>query len=137
MLFIQLREQLLGETGTVGTWAFGVRFLTHEQLGEFQDHCSNVHIPPRSRTHLQLRPSGSRDVVRGDETSARSAHASCPRGILFNLATNVHAGLDRRVRYLRSGRHRMTAPCNRDTHQNTPVIMQEEREEESEQPPDA
>jgi len=41
---VELEGQLLSATGTVDTWEFEIRFLSHEALSEFQEYCSNAHI---------------------------------------------------------------------------------------------
>lgn len=54
---LDLRGQLLSGTGTADTWQFEIRFLTHENLGEFQEHCSNAHIPLEvGRIYNPVRP---------------------------------------------------------------------------------
>ncbi|WP_114576497.1 helix-turn-helix domain-containing protein [Saliphagus sp. LR7] len=54
---IDLEGQLLSATGTPNTWEFEVRFLTHDALSEFQDYCSNAHIPLEvGRIYNPVRP---------------------------------------------------------------------------------
>lgn len=37
--------QLLSAKGAADTWEFEIRFPTHDALSEFQDYCTNAHIP--------------------------------------------------------------------------------------------
>ncbi|MFC6862250.1 helix-turn-helix domain-containing protein [Halomicroarcula sp. GCM10025817] len=39
------RAQLLRGTGMASTWEFELRFRDHEGLSEFQEYCSDAHIP--------------------------------------------------------------------------------------------
>lgn len=42
---VEMDGSLLSATGTPATWEFEIRFPTHEALSEFQDYCSNAHLP--------------------------------------------------------------------------------------------
>lgn len=54
---VDLQGQLLSATGTVKTWEFEIRFPTHEALSEFQEYCSNAHIPLEvGRIYNPVRP---------------------------------------------------------------------------------
>jgi len=54
---LNLDGQLLSATGTVDTWEFEIRFLSHESLSEFQEYCSNAHIPLEvGRIYNPVRP---------------------------------------------------------------------------------
>jgi predicted DNA binding protein len=54
---VNLEGQLLDATGTVNTWEFEIRFPTHEALSEFQEYCSNAHIPLEiGRIYNPVRP---------------------------------------------------------------------------------
>ncbi|ELY41616.1 helix-turn-helix domain-containing protein [Natronorubrum sulfidifaciens] len=54
---VDLQGQLLSATGTVRTWEFEIRFPTHETLSEFQEYCSNAHIPLEvGRIYNPVRP---------------------------------------------------------------------------------
>lgn len=41
----ELDGQILNASGTTNTWAFEIRFLAHEALGDFQECCSDADIP--------------------------------------------------------------------------------------------
>lgn len=54
---LELEGQLLSATGTSSTWEFEIRFPTHEALSEFQEYCSNGHIPLEvGRIYNPVRP---------------------------------------------------------------------------------
>ncbi|WP_254763037.1 helix-turn-helix domain-containing protein [Natrinema marinum] len=54
---IDLGGQLLGATGTLNAWEFEIRFPTHGALSDFQEYCSNAHIPLEvGRIYNPVRP---------------------------------------------------------------------------------
>ncbi|ELZ02712.1 helix-turn-helix domain-containing protein [Natrialba asiatica] len=54
---LDLKGQLLSATGTPNMWEFEIRFPTHEALSEFQEYCSNAHIPLEvGRIYNPVRP---------------------------------------------------------------------------------
>ncbi|MFP8888366.1 helix-turn-helix domain-containing protein [Natrialbaceae archaeon A-CW2] len=54
---LELQGQLLSATGTPSTWEFEIRFPTHDSLSEFQEYCSNGHIPLEvGRIYNPVRP---------------------------------------------------------------------------------
>lgn len=134
---VDLRGQLLSGTGTVETWEFEVRFLTHEKLGEFQDHCSNAHISLEvGRIYNPVRPgTGMWYGVTGPQREAlmlavQGGYYSIPRQISTQELANELGISDQAVtERLRRAIETLT--------RNTLVAMQEEHEEEFEQPQDA
>lgn len=42
---VELDGQILSGTGTPQTWEFELRFQSHDDLSEFQQYCSDAHIP--------------------------------------------------------------------------------------------
>lgn len=121
----------------VETWEFEIRFLTHEQLGEFQDHCLNAHIPLKvGRFYNPVRPgTGMWYGVTGPQREAlmcavQSGYYSIPRQTSTQeLADKLGISDQAVTERLRRAIETLT--------KNTLVAMQEERDEEYEQPPDA
>ncbi|AUX08043.1 bacterio-opsin activator HTH domain-containing protein [Halalkaliarchaeum desulfuricum] len=134
---IDLQGQLLSGTGTVDTWEFEIRFLTHERLGEFQDHCSNAHIPLEvGRIYNPVRPgTGMWYGVTGPQREAlmcavQGGYYSIPREMSTQeLADELGISDQAATERLRRAIETLT--------ENTLVAMQEERDEEFEQPLDS
>lgn len=42
---LETGAHVLNATGSTDAWEFELRFSNHEALGEFQEYCSNAHIP--------------------------------------------------------------------------------------------
>ncbi|AUX09269.1 bacterio-opsin activator HTH domain-containing protein [Halalkaliarchaeum desulfuricum] len=134
---IDLQGQLLSGTGTVDTWEFEIRFLTHERLGEFQDHCSNAHIPLEvGRIYNPVRPgTGMWYGVTGPQREAlmcavQGGYYSIPREMSTRELADEYGISDTAVtERLRRAIETLT--------ENTLVAVQEERDEEFEQPLDS
>lgn len=134
---IDLHGQLLSGTGTVETWEFEIRFLTHEELGEFQEHCSNAHVPLEvGRIYNPVRPgTGMWYGVTGPQREAlmravQGGYYSIPRRkSTQELADELGISDQAVTERLRRAIETLT--------ENTLVAMQEEQEEEFEQPQDA
>lgn len=126
---IERDGQLLSGSGTVETWEFEVRFLTHERLSEFQEHCSNAHITLEvGRIYNPVRPgAGMWYGVTAPQREAlvravQGGYYSIPREMSTqDLADELGISDQAVTERLRRGIETLT--------RNTLVAMQEEREE--------
>jgi len=131
---VDLRGQLLSATGTVKTWEFEIRFPTHETLSEFQEYCSNAHIPLEvGRIYNPVRPGtgmwyGVTQPQR--ETLMRAVQGgyySIPRQMSTqDLADELGISDQAVTERLRRAIETLTT--------NTLIAMEEELDEEFEQP---
>lgn len=131
---IELEGQLLSGSGTVETWEFEIRFLTHERLGEFQEHCSNAHIALEvGRIYNPVRPgAGMWYGVTAPQREAlvravQGGYYSIPRGMSTkDLAEDLGISDQAVTERLRRAIETLT--------QNTLIAMQEELDEEFDSP---
>ncbi|ARS89318.1 helix-turn-helix domain-containing protein [Natrarchaeobaculum aegyptiacum] len=131
---IELQGQLLSATGTVNTWEFEIRFPTHEALSDFQEYCSNAHIPLEvGRIYNPVRPGtgmwyGVTEPQR--ETLMRAVQGgyySIPRRMSTqDLADDLGISDQAVTERLRRAIETLT--------ENTLIAMEEELAEEFEQP---
>lgn len=81
---IDRQGNLLSATGTAETWEFEIRFLTHEKLSEFQEYCSNAHIPLEvGRIYNPVRPGV--DMWYGVTEPQREALMCAVRGGYYSI----------------------------------------------------
>ncbi len=131
---VDLQGQLLSATGTANTWEFEIRFPTHEALSEFQEYCSNAHIPLEvGRIYNPVRPGtgmwyGVTEAQR--ETLMRAVQGgyySIPRRMSTqDLADDLGISDQAVTERLRRAIGTLT--------ENTLIAMEEELAEEFEQP---
>lgn len=132
---IDLQGQLLSGTGTTETWEFEVRFLTHEKLGEFQNHCLNAHVPLEvGRIYNPVRPGTSMWYgVTGPQREAlmcavEGGYYSIPRQMSTQeLADELGISDQATTERLRRAIETLT--------RNTLITLQEDIDEEFEHPP--
>ncbi len=129
---IELGGQLLSATGTVETWEFEIRFLTHETLSEFQEYCANAHVPVEvGRIYNPVRPgTGMWYGVTGPQREAltravEGGYYSIPRRLSTQeLADELGISDQAVTERLRRAIETLT--------RNTLIAMQEDQEEEFE-----
>jgi len=134
---IEFQGQLLSATGTVETWEFEIRFLTHEALSEFQEYCSNAHIPLEvGRIYNPVRPGtgmwyGVTAVQRETLMRAvRGGYYSIPRRMSTqDLADELGISDQAVTERLRRAIETLT--------DNTLIAMEEALEEDFEPPPES
>ena len=129
--------QLLSGTGTIDTWEFEIRFLSHDALSEFQEYCSNAHIPLEvGRIYNPVRPGtgmwyGVTTVQRETLMRAvRGGYYSIPRRMSTqDLADELGISDQAVTERLRRAIETLT--------DNTLIAMEESLEDEFQSPPES